>query len=471
MSATRFPSAIRFIMWNEAAERFTFYGMKAILTTFLVSHFFNPHHTPELSDSATAHANEQTHLFITLAYAASIIGAFAADWFIGKYRTILYLSLIYLAGICFQTFFTDQYSLFMCGVYLIALGSGGIKPCVSAHVGDQFTAENSHLVSKAFSLFYFCINFGSFCATLLIPFVYVYYGPRLAFGIPGILMALATIIFAAGNKTYIKVRPRGYPRENFLRITGYALAGWLKGKKGKRALLDIALDKYTAEAVAGIRAGWRILAVFAFIPVFWALYDQNSSEWVLQAAHLDRNVFGYTLLVQQVQAINPVLILLFIPLFTIWFFPRLEARGIVIPPLYRIGIGLLFTLAAFLLICLIQFWIDAGDRPSVWWQLLAYFILTTGEVLVYLTGLEYAYAQAPPKMKSTIMAFWLLTVAVGNYFVSLVNGNIAAGGFLSHLHGTAYYLFFSAIMAVTILLYFLFIRRLSKQDRTPQKQI
>jgi POT family proton-dependent oligopeptide transporter len=466
MSATRFPRAIRFIMWNEAAERFTFYGMKAILTTFLVTHFFNPQALPGLQDAAKAKANEQTHLFITLAYAASIIGAFAADWFIGKYRTVLYLSLVYVAGIVCQTLFSDDYSLFMCGVYLIALGSGGIKPCVSANVGDQFTEENRHLLPKAFSLFYFCINCGSFCSTLLIPLVYVHYGPALAFGIPGVLMSLAIIVFAAGRRTYIKIPPRGFPRENFIRINAYALLGWMRGRKGKRPLLDIAKDQFSAEAVDGIRSVWRILAVFAFIPVFWALYDQNSSEWVLQATQLDLDLFGYTLLPQQVQAINPVLILVFIPLFGVWLFPRLEAKGIVIRPLYRIGAGLLFTLAAFLVIYRLQLWIDAGQRPWVGWQLLAYLILTIGEVLVNLTGLQYAYDQAPQKMKSTIMAFWMLTVAVGNYFVSLVNGNIAAGGFLSHLHGASYYLFFSAIMAVTCLLYFLVVRRLgaAKKD-------
>jgi POT family proton-dependent oligopeptide transporter len=462
MSAAKFPRAIKFIMWNEAAERFTFYGMKAILTTYLVTQFFNPGKDPAINDAATALANEKTHLFISLAYAASVIGAFMADWFIGKYKTILYLSVIYCIGIFCQAAFADNYPLFMLGLYTIALGSGGIKPCVSANVGDQFDASNAHLIEKAFSLFYFCINFGSFFSTLLIPVIFQRFGATVAFGIPGILMAIATIVFVMGNKQYVKVPPSGYPKENFVLISMYALSVFLSGKKGSRAFLDTAKEKYSDSSVEGIKAAWRILGIFAFIPVFWALYDQNSSEWVLQATHLDLSVFGYTLLAQQVQAVNPILILTFIPIFTFVIFPGLEKKGITISPLLKIGLGFVFTILSFVVIYFLQASIGAGGRPTVGWQMLAYFILTIGEVLISITGLEYAYSQSPKKMKSTVMAFWLLTVATGNYFVSLINKNIAGGGFLSGLHGATYYLFFIAVLSVTTILYFLYIRSLKK---------
>lgn len=462
MSNGKFPGAIKYIMWNEAAERFTFYGMKAILTTYLVTQFFNPTGSAAINDAATAHANEDTHLFITLAYAASVIGAFTADWFLGKYRTILYLSIVYSLGIFCQSVFAYNYPLFMTGLYTIALGSGGIKPCVSANVGDQFDDTNRHLIEKAFSLFYFCINFGSFFSTLLIPVIFKEYGARIAFGIPGILMTIAIIVFIAGNRRYVKVRPGGYPRENFVVISLYALVGFLRGKKGDRSFLDIARDKYSSDAVDGIAAVWRILGVFAFIPVFWALYDQNSSEWVLQATHLDLTIAGVTLLAQQVQAVNPVLILALIPVFTFIVFPGLARKNIHVSPLAKIGAGLIFTMLAFVVVYTIQLRIDAGARPNVAWQMLAYLILTIGEVLISITGLEYAYAQSPAKMKSTVMAFWLLTVAAGNYFVSLINKNIASGGVLSSLHGAAYYRFFIIVIAVTTALYFLYMRRIRK---------
>lgn len=464
MRTDKFPKAIRYIMWNEAAERFTFYGMKAILTTFLVSQFYNPHHLPELNDMANAKSNELTHLFITLAYAASVIGAFVSDWFIGKYRTILYLSIVYCIGIFFQSWFVSDYHLFLTGLLLIALGSGGIKPCVSANVGDQFNEDNKHLITKAFSVFYFCINSGSFFSTLLIPVIYKNYGPALAFGIPGVLMGLAIIIFFTGRKNYVKAPPRGFPKENFVGISLHAFMNLLKGKtKGKAGMLDSAKGKYSETAVEGIKAVWKILGVFAFIPVFWALYDQNSSEWVLQATHLDLALLGYTLLPEQVQAINPVLILGFIPLFSFYIFPRLERNGKIIDPLVKMGVGLVFTMLSFVVIYFLQLQIDHGAHPNVIWQMLAYFILTIGEVLINITGLEYAYRNAPASMKSTVMAFWLLTVAFGNYFVSLINSNIAGGGFLSRLHGADYYLFFTGLIGVVIMIYFFYVRALNRK--------
>jgi len=91
------------------------------------------------------------------------------------------------------------------GLGLIAMGSGGIKPCVSANVGDQFSAENAHLVPKVFQIFYFIINFGSFFATLLIPLIKARFGAEVAFGVPGVLMAIAAVVFWIGNKRYVKV--------------------------------------------------------------------------------------------------------------------------------------------------------------------------------------------------------------------------------------------------------------------------
>src|SRR5262245_47606670 len=103
----RLPASIPFIVGNEAAERFSFYGMKAILTTFLVSQFFNPHNDPALQSGAEARANEITHLFNTLVYFLPIAGAIVADWFWGKYKTIIYLSLVYCCGHLFLSVFEN----------------------------------------------------------------------------------------------------------------------------------------------------------------------------------------------------------------------------------------------------------------------------------------------------------------------------------------------------------------------------
>ncbi len=451
MASNKFPASIKYIIGNEAAERFSYYSLRAILTVYLATHFFNPAGDPALQAGAEARANEATHFFITLNYLMPIAGALLADWFLGKYAIILWLSLVYCLGNFLMAGFTDNYSLFMTGLVLIAIGSGGIKPCVSANVGDQFDESNKHLIGKAFSWFYLSINFGSFFSTLLIPYLLKAYGPKVAFGLPGILMLLATALFFMGRKKYTRIPPAGFPRENFLSVNFYVLKHWSRLRKEKPQA--IALEKYKPETVAAIASVWKVLALFTFIPAYWMLSDQSTSEWVIQATKLDLHFLGITFLPQQVQAANPIFILILTPLFGTVLYPYLQRKGFNFSVHRKLLTGFVLLIFSFIIIYFLQLGVDSGAHPSVSWQLLAYFLQTTAEVLVYLTGLEYAYAQAPVSMKSTIMSFWLLTISLGNYFVSLINSNIAAKGILSQLSGSGYYGFFIILMSVVTLLF------------------
>lgn len=443
----KYPSGIPYIVGNEAAERFSFYGMKAILAFYLVSGF-------HLTESE---ANENTHLFISLAYFLPVIGALVADWFWGKYKTILYLSVVYCLGHLCLAIYDIQLDGFMFGLLLIAIGSGGIKPCVSANVGDQFNESNSHLLDKVFGWFYFSINFGSIFSTLLTPYLLEHYGPAWAFGVPGIFMGIATVIFWLGRNKYIRVPPTGMNRNNFLFINFYALIRFYKKKRGQ-SLLDVAKESFNSTSVDNVKAVWSILSIFVFYIIFWALYDQNSSEWVLQAAKMDLDVFGFTIHPAMVQAINPALILIFVPVFTYWLFPWLEKKKINFSPLRKIGTGFFIASLSFVIVALIQERIDVGLKPGVEWQLLAFFVLTIAEIFIYLTGLQFAYTQAPPAMKSTIMSLYLLTISIGNYLVSLINANKAEKGFFTALQGADYYWFFFGMMLFSALL-FIFVAR------------
>jgi proton-dependent oligopeptide transporter, POT family len=462
-----YPRSIAYIIGNEAAERFSFYGMRSILATFLVAQFFNPTNNPALQTVAEARANESTHFFVTLAYTLPFVGALVADWFTGKYKIILYISIVYCFGHLFLALFDDNLNGFTAGLVLIAIGAGGIKSCVSANVGDQFDKTNQHLLSKVYGWFYFSINAGSVIATVLIPWVYAEYGAEWAFGIPGILMALATLIFFSGRKTYVRVPPAGINKNNFVFISLYALFNIGKKKKGQ-ALLDVAKTNFDPEKVEGVKAVYRVMAVFAFAPIFWAMWDQNLSEWVLQAEKLNRHIdlgfVDFTILPGQVQTANPVFLLSFIPLFTYFVYPFFEKLGIKTTPLRRIGAGLILTALSFVIIALIQTRVDAGEHPSVWWQIFAYVVLSAAEVLVSITGLEYAYTQAPKSMKSTMTAIWLLTVAAGNLFVALINGNISDGGYFAQFTGANFYWMFVGICSVFILAYLFISPRLKERN-------
>ncbi|WP_044174168.1 POT family MFS transporter [Flectobacillus major] len=457
-----FPKAIPYILGNEAAERFSFYGMRSILSTFLVAQFYNPNAIPALQAVAEAKSNEKVHMFVALAYIMPMVGGILADWFFGKYKVILYVSILYCFGHLMLATFEKDLSMFSIGLIVIAAGAGGIKSCVSANVGDQFDASNEHLMSKVYGWFYFSINTGSVVSNILIPIIYVKYGAAWAFGVPGILMALATIIFYLGRGKYVKVPPMGINRNNFVFISVHALLNINKKQKGE-SWLDVAKTSYDPEKVEGVKAVYRVLAVFAFIPIFWALWDQNLAEWVLQATKLDLNTgLGFAFLPEQVQVLNPLFLVSFIPVFTYVIYPFFEKLGIKTTPLRRLGAGFFLTAVSFVIISLIQTSIDAGNHPSVWWQILAYLILAWGEIMVSITGLEYAYTNSPKSMKSTMSAIWFSTVSIGNLFVSLINENIANGGFFAQLSGASYFWFFTGLMFASTILFFIIAGRLKE---------
>ncbi len=458
---SKYPKAVPYIIGNEAAERFSYYGLRSILVTFLVAQFYNATKNPALTTTAEAHANEVTHLFVTLSYFMPLVGGILADWYLGKYKIILWISIVYCLGNLFTSSFTTNLPLFSTGLMLIAVGAGGIKSCVSANVGDQFDKSNQDLLSKVYGWFYFSINAGSMISTVLIPWVYQNYGPRLAFGIPGVLMALATIIFFSGRKMYVRVPPSGVNRNNFVFISVYALTHIGKKQKGQ-SWLDVAKGPYDPEKVDGIKAVYRVMAVFFFALPFWVVWDQNLSEWVLQAAKMNRTIgFGswhFTMLAGQVQTFNPVFLLIFIPVFSYWVYPFFNKIGLKATPLRRLGTGLVLTALSFVIIAMAQTLIDNGQTPSIWWQILAYVVLSAAEVLVSITGLEYAYTHSPKSMKSTMTAIWLMVVSMGNLITAGVNANIAGKGVLAkHLVGADYYWNFDVALIVVFLVVFLFV--------------
>src|SRR3989454_12032254 len=142
------PPEVPYIIGNEACERFSFYGMRNILTVFLIDWMLKDHVAAQ-ADRETA-AKAVFHLFVFGVYFTPLLGGFLADRFLGKYRTILYISLLYCAGHACLAIFSDQPAGFYAALVLIALGSRGTKACVSALAGDQLTAANKHQVIRAF---------------------------------------------------------------------------------------------------------------------------------------------------------------------------------------------------------------------------------------------------------------------------------------------------------------------------------
>jgi POT family proton-dependent oligopeptide transporter len=219
----------------------------------------------------------------------------------------------------------------------------------------------------------------------------------------------------------------------------------------------------------------RVWTIFAFTMIFWALWDQSSGgEWTIQCQKMDLDLnlyfFNLTLLPDQVNVVNGIFILAMIPLFNYWLYP-LISRVFPLTPLRKIGIGLFLTALSFVVIWAIQLNIDHGGRPTVWWQFLAYVILSAGEVMVSITGLEFSYTQAPNRMKSLLMSKWLLSVALGNQIPSIISFLIPKLKSMGwDLEGANYFRFFTLLMLVTSIIY-VFVSRHYKEKTYLQSQL
>lgn len=501
---TSFPRSVFFIVGTEACERFSFYGMRSILTLYIVLELLK-----DLSSSGAAgmraaedYATVIGHLFTMGVYFMPLLGAWIADKFWGKYWTIIVMSTFYVVGNAVLAMTVDTQWGLILGLSLIAFGSGGIKPCVSAFMGEQFSPEQSGFIARAFGMFYWAINFGSFFAFLLIPVIKDSIGYAWAFGIPGITMGLATLLFVLGTPFYkrqlgewinVPAKAVGFRIIHSALLYG-AIPGWffcalmmaakpemlgayasglaLGGKiayvggigaaaflvvglifalaaflpkmlialaqkahpsteQGDCALAEISANPPVEEKTMTLGERFRairgILLLFAVIPVFWALFDQMATTWVILGGQMSATTLAsYPINTETMQNINPVFVMMLIPIFSFVLYPLLnKTRLFKTTPLRRMTTGMLLAALSFVICGWLQNSVDASiaagtPTMSVWWMALPYFVLTAGEVLFSATGLEFAFSQAPATMRSTITSLWNLTTTVGNFLVVLI---------------------------------------------------
>ncbi len=500
------PEQVKFILGNEAAERFSFYGLKGILSGYI---------TGILMMSGDA-ATSIVHLFGMVVYFMPVLGAWVSDRLWGRYHTILYVSLFYCLGhaVLGCAEFTDSVavktSLLYAGLGLIAFGAGGIKPCVSAFMGDQFGPGQEHLLAKAYAAFYWMINLGSTLAFLVVPWVKGKWGYGWAFGIPGIAMGIAAMIFWIGTPRYRRVPPSGdteWPAKVkwlasilagivaliVINSTAPALFPWalrwagaafvvaaflwssamvrrvnaaqgliepaaftvwwyavirrLSGKS--RGLWEGLETKFTPTALDHGTSFGRILSIFAVVPVFWALFDQTFSTWLQQGKQMQPFFIGSYKVTEEVMlAANPILVLIFIPVTTLFIYPLF---GKLATPLRKMAAGMFLTVGSYLIVAWLQQRLEAGETLSVAWQALPYLFITFAEVLVSTTGLEFAYTQAARAMKSTITGYWQLTVAAGNLLVVVLTVALGDGHGASSVSSGRFMLYAGLMLGGAIL--------------------
>ncbi|XP_078233109.1 solute carrier family 15 member 2 isoform X3 [Pogona vitticeps] len=369
---TNYPLSIAFIVVNEFCERFSYYGMKAVLTLYFL-YFL---HWDENTSTSVYHA------FSSLCYFTPILGAFMADSWLGKYKTIIYLSIVYVIGHVVKSVgaipsfgnHIVHVVLSMTGLTLIALGTGGIKPCVAAFGGDQFEEEHAQERSQFFSVFYLSINAGSLISTFITPVlrgdVECFGGDcyALAFGVPAALMVIALVVFIAGNGMYKKTPPQGNILLEVWKCIWFALTNRIKNRAQhipkREHWLDWASEKYSHQLITDVKMVTRVLFLFIPLPMFWALFDQQGSRWTVQATKMNADFAGFVLQPDQMQFLNPLLILVFIPVFDFGLYPFVNLCKLNFTPIKKMATGMILAAIAFAAAAIVELKIEENAMPT-----------------------------------------------------------------------------------------------------------
>ncbi|CAL2041173.1 unnamed protein product [Caenorhabditis brenneri] len=377
----KWPKQTFLIVGNELCERFSFYGMRAVLTLY----FFNILGFSKSSSTVLFHA------FTVICYTSPLLGSILADGYIGKFWTIFSISIFYACGqilLAFSSIAPSESShhplLDLIGLLIVGLGTGGIKPCVSAFGGDQFPAHYTRMISIFFSMFYFSINAGSLVSMALTPYMRSMscFGNDscypLAFGIPAFLMIVATLVFMSGSYWYRKVGPKENIIFKVIGTIGSAVRNKLSSSSSHHRAhwLEYSLKGHDCSTspecrelhgncaqrryIGDIKQLFRVIVMMIPVPMFWALYDQQGSTWVLQAIGMDANVFGWEILPDQMGVLNAFLILFFIPIFQSVVYPAIEKCGFELTMLRKMATGGVLTALSFFVCGIVQLFVNSS---------------------------------------------------------------------------------------------------------------
>lgn len=380
----RHPTGFWFIFWAELAERASFYGMSVLLALYLVDVF-------GFSQAAAASINQS---FVALCFLLPLAGGYLADRFLGRYWTIVLFAVPYIAGHLLLGQATGAAGLFT-ALALLALGSGAIKPNTSTLMGLLYEkAGKQDLLPEAFSWYYAAINVGAALSSLSLPLLRNAYGYETALLMPTLLMAVSLTVFAAGRRFY----PTEAPRR----------------QRAAKSAAQRAAERQVLLSLAG---------VFGLLVVFWLVYSQMVSTWIYfaqDAMTLTLAPLPLSFSPDQIQGINPILVIALAPVFArLW--SRLERlAGTAIPATRKMLIGFGLATGATALLS-VAGTLSQIAPVSAWFMVAATVLMTMAELCISVVGLEFAFSMGTAEMKSTIMASFLLTAFAGNMLGAGVN--------------------------------------------------
>jgi proton-dependent oligopeptide transporter, POT family len=425
------PLGLFTLSGTELWERFSYYGMRAILLLYIT----------DTAANGGLGFDQTTGEALVAAYGASVylvsvLGGWLADRVIGARRSVLYGGVVIAAGHVSLSIPGVGFSF--AGIVLVALGTGLLKPNVSSMVGELYAREDPRRDS-AFSIFYMGINIGSLAAPFAVGAVREAWGYHAGFLVAAVGMAIALVFFVLGRPLLggagdvppnpLKPAYRGPVRRLFLLVgagclVALLIAIWVQGGFSADTVVDalsyIALaapvatfwvmfrsPKVTAHERSRLRA---YIPLFVAAMLFWMIFEQAGSTLTSFAEDsTDRTVGGITISTVFYQSLNPAFIILLAPVFA-WMWLRLDDRP---PTAVKFAIGLTLVALSFVFLGAAAW--QAGDGKSPWWVLVVvYLIQTLGELCLSPVGLAATTLLAPKAFRGQAMALWFLATSAGN---------------------------------------------------------
>ncbi|KAK3817876.1 MAG: POT family-domain-containing protein [Linnemannia elongata] len=468
----KMPKACYFILPNEFGERFCYYGVQPNLNKYFQL----------VTGMDKVQAKVYSTAFTMLAYFFPLLGAALSDSFLGKWWTIISFSGVYLIGMIMVTVFAipnvipkSNFLTFL-PMLVIAIGTGGIKPCVSAHGGDQYLPAQEQAKDFFFNTFYIAINVGGLLTQFTVPLIAdsPCYGQATcysgAFLLPTIVFALAYAVFAAGHKFYRIVPPLGeFLPLKAIKATILAARRHAKASKDERAAkghwLNFAEEEYGGVFVEEVRDfGLVLVPVVIPFAFCWMLYNQNSNEWSNQYYLMSGALFGGNdpsktyVQMTSFSNINTILLVILVPILGYVIYPFCYRRGWNFGPQRRMALGfflvvLSFALSAGLAPMVEKAYLSSGrtladsakydgkycaECYSAWLQLPQWFVLSLGEALFSPTGVQFTYIEAGRQFRAVSTSFWLLASSLGSILIMIFEPVFEDAGFSSSKKGWAY---------------------------------
>jgi proton-dependent oligopeptide transporter, POT family len=384
------PRGLATLFFTEMWERFSYYGMRALLFTFMVG----ATQLPGLGfDEKRAGAIYGWYVFSV--YATALFGGIIADRWLGHYRTVFVGGVIIALG-HFSMVFHDL-RFFYGGLVMIALGTGLLKPNASTLVGTLYRKDDPRRDS-GFSLFYSGINIGAFFGPIITGWlVFKYSNWHYGFATAGVGMVLGLIQYSMGKKYLVPAEPEAREVEEHPKapIPPLTRTDWMK------------------ISVIGI--------LFVFCVIFWAGYEQAGTTLNLFADRATQNtVFGWKYPFTWLQSVAPFCVWVFAPMFA-WLWLKLGKLEPSSPAKFMFG--LVFLSVSYLLILqAAHIFESTHQRVSPWWLVILYLLQTFGEICLYPTGMSMVTKLSPPHLVSILMGVFFLSLAVGNKLAGYVAG-------------------------------------------------